>query len=376
MKKIVGIGLGIGWLACGLWSNAETNIVSMAEVIGALKSRYVDREALDDRRLNDAALTGILRSLGQGATLMSPDEETPSSRSPISETLARVEIIDPNIGYIRIADVVEQTPATVDVELRKFSDAKVSGAILDLRFADGASYEAAAAVASRFLNDGQALFSWKSATMQERVFHASSTATGPWKETPLLILVNAETRGAAETLAGALRAQGRAILVGNTTDGSPAAWDEVRLSDGRRLRMANAKILLPSQEAAVTMTVSLFPDGLTPDVAVPVDLKTERQAVLSAQTNVTLTAILQPAESRKRLTEAELVRAFRGEPLELKTGVSTHTTLPTLSEEPTSTEPSAKKTEATPSVDMVLQRAVDILKGIRVLLSSRCPVDQ
>ena len=46
--------------------------------------------------------------------------------------------------------------------MKHFADAKVIGFVLDLRFADGTNFDAAAAVASRFLSDGQELFTLKS----------------------------------------------------------------------------------------------------------------------------------------------------------------------------------------------------------------------
>jgi len=182
-------------------------------------------------------------------------------------------------------------------------------------------------------------------------------------------LVNGQTRGGAEALAGALRAPDRCILVGNQTTGSAAVWDDVPLSDGRVLRVASAKIVLaphmrarakqpPADTNAVIQSTnseqagtSIFPQGLTPDVQVKIDAQVEREALLNAATNVSLTASLQPHEANKWISEAELVKVFRGEAVEVG-------------------KPSARN--GTDDVrDVVLQRAVDVLKGIRVLTSQR-----
>ena len=77
-----------------------------------------------------------------------------------------------------------------------------------------------------------------------------------------MLLVNAETRGSAEVLAGALRAEDRGIVIGSKTAGSAAGWEEVKLSDGRTLRIATAKIVV-SPPGGTAQKIELFPDGLT-----------------------------------------------------------------------------------------------------------------
>jgi C-terminal processing protease CtpA/Prc len=275
--------------------------------------------------------------------------------------LARAEVIDPHIGYIRLADVTEGTPAALDAELKGFADAKVAGYVLDLRFADGTNFAAAAAVAGRFLDDGQEVFTLKSSDKGAQVFRAgsdikSASSNGSdLASAPLMLLVNAETRGSAEALAGALRAQDRGIIIGSQTAGSAAAWEDVKLSDGRTLRIATAKIVLPHLTGAGPQ-IDIFPNGITPDVAVKIEVQTERAVVL-AQTNETLTASLQLRVNKNNLTEAQLVKAFRGEAV-------------SRFDKPSPVDKAHEEEDDIQNVrDVVLQRAVDILKGIRVLLS-------
>jgi hypothetical protein len=104
-----------------------------------------------------------------------------------------------------------------------------------------------------------------------------------------------------------------------------------------------------------------------PDILVKIDPKTEHEAVFNLQTNVTLTASLQPRVKRKGYSEADLVRVFRGERIETpalklggQSGLTTNAL--TLGESEVTGELATVR-------DIVLQRAVDVLKGIRVLLS-------
>ena len=365
---VVGITAGLLLLLAGVTSRCRaagtaTSLQPTAEVISVLKSNYVDRDKLNEKVLNEATVSGILKAVGRGAViveteLLSTNAAPAAKQAMPTLPLARAEIISPDIGYIRLADVTEETPAALDAELKKLADAKVTGFVLDLRYADGTNFAAAAAIASRFLNDGQELFTLKSSEKSVQVFRASadtksaSATNMDLTSAPLMLLVNGETRASAEVLAAALRAEDRGIVIGSRTAGSAAGWQEVKLSDGRTLRIATAKIVLPAPQDA-TQPIELFPNGLTPDVAVKIDPKTERDVVLSAQTNETLTASLQPRAKKKDFTEAQLVKVFHGQSID-----------PDL----VSTDKEHEEEDEIQNVrDVVLQRAVDILKGIRVL---------
>jgi hypothetical protein len=348
-------------------ASTDPGLRQATEVISALKSNYVDREKLDGKMLDDATVSGILAALGSGAVIV-PSEPVPTNspkavigESKPVEPIARAEMIDPDIGYLRLADVADDAVTKLDAELKKLADEKAKGFVLDLRFADGTNYAAAAAIASRLVSGGEELFTLKSSEKGAKVFRASPEAKPVSSEgldltsVPLILLVNAETRGSAEALAGALRAHDRGIIVGSKTAGTAAAWKDVQLSDGQVLRLATAKIVLPTKNEEDGKPVNLFPGGITPDVTVKIDSKIERDVVFAVQTNQTLTASLQPRLQKKGLTEAELVKVFRGQAID--TGS-------------TSTNKDSEEESDIQNVrDVVLQRAVDILKGIRVLLS-------
>ena len=347
-------------------ANVRPELPPAAEIISVLKSNYVDRDQLSDQLLNTATIDGILQALGCGAEIVpiAPAATNAAAGAAVQskpvEPLAHAEVIDPAIGYIRLADVTAGVVTPLDGELKNFAQKKVTGLVLDLRFADGTNYAAAAAVASRFLGGDQELFTLKSAETGPQVFHTGGAAAAPsagpdLTSVPLILLVNAETRGSAEALAGGLRAQDRGIIIGTNTAGAAVEWKDVKLSGGQTLRVATAKIVLPPKTAAAAVGTDIFPGGITPDVMVKIDPKVEREVVLAVHTNETLTASLQPRVEKKGLSEAELVKAFRGQAVDTST---------------VSTNKAAEEEGDIQNVrDVVLQRAVDILKGIRVLLS-------
>ncbi len=370
---------------------ADSSLRETTEVISVLKSNYVDHDQLNDKLLNEATVDGLINALGRGAVIVSPPAPSTNAAKIVaaephpSPDLARAEVIDPNIGYIRLSDVTDGTPAALDAQLKKFGEEKVTGYVLDLRFADGTNYAAAAEVAGRFLADGQELFTLKSSEKGAQIFHARSAVKSGLSvgadltSAPLMLLVNGQTRGSAEALAGALRAQDRGIVIGSETAGSAAAWQDVKLADGRTLRLATAKIVLPPSTAGGP-PVDLFPNGITPDVAVKIDTQKEYDVVFAPATNETLTVSLQPRVKKKDLTEAQLVKVFHGQSIDVDEP-STNKPSPQIpspggvhrqsvdGDEPSSDEGHEEEGEIQNVRDVVLQRAVDILKGIRVLLS-------
>ncbi len=94
--------------------------------------------------------------------------------------------------------------------------------------------------------------------------------------------------------------------------------------------------------------------------------------MLTVQTNETLTASLQPRVNKKDLTEAQLVKVFHGQSIDTEPAVPVE--VPgTIAVPKTDASANDKEHEDEGEIqnvrDVVLQRAVDVLKGIRVLLT-------
>jgi C-terminal processing protease CtpA/Prc len=337
------------------------NAPKTAEIIGILREKFVDGDRLDDPTLDAAAARGILEEIGAGAKWISAETNAAATLIATNAPITRAEIIEPNIAYVHIGDVDAGAASALDAQWQNFEVplAKWEGIVLDLRFADGTNYEAAAEIAARFLSEPAPLFEIKNAKGVVRSkFAAQAPADAPkLADVPLMLLVNNQTRGAAEALAAVLRQQTRGILIGANTSGDAVAWTDVALKSGETLRIATAKVVLPDGS-------SPFPRGVAADVKVKIDPAVERELIFNPEPNLTLTASLLPKEIRKGPSEADLVRSF-----------TPFSPLNAVEEAKDETEKQPDDENAAPQhvqevKDVVLQRAVDILKGIRVLRSS------
>jgi carboxyl-terminal processing protease len=220
----------------------------------------------------------------------------------------------------------------------------LNGIILDLRFVHGGDFADAAEVAGRFLAGDTKLFTLKGTDRPPRTFTASFDK--PCTDTPMIVVVNRETFGSAEALAAALNHHQRAVVIGTTTAGEGCERVEIPMSDGRTLALAVAQIILPDG-------AKIFPRGVEPNVPVKSDLEKERALVLGPDAQKSLRASLEPKVTKRRVNEAELVRVF---------GPEDKKAAPEPEEETRS-----DNVKVVPPADVVLSRALDILKGLRVL---------
>ena len=307
--------------------------------------------------LDRAAVKGLLEQLPGQAML----EESNSAAIPTaSDTLGKVALYDDSYAYLRIGRVegnLAQRLRAAYQELARTNKLKIKGVILDLRFAAGNDYGAAAAAADCFLNCEQPLLDWGTGSA-----HATKKTNAI--AAPVAILVNSKTAGAAESLAAALREADIGLILGGTTAGQARIFKEFSLGNGEKLRIATAQIKLGNGTALAR--------GLKPDIAVETSLADERAyledpykilhppvpAKNDSSTTSSLSSTNQP--SRRPTNEAELVRERRaGESLD-DDSVEMSPQIIAAPEEP-----------APPVIaDAALARALDLLKGLAVIQQS------
>ncbi len=153
------------------------------------------------------------------------------------------EIINenPRIAYIELnqfhSHSADEMKKSLDILL---NEEKIEGLILDLRNNGGGDFDASIAIASIFL-DGQEVVSAVDRYGKETVQKAGH---GNLK-LPLVVLVNADSASASEILAGALRDNKRALLVGEKTYGKGLIQTVYPLGNGGALKLTTQKYFTP-----------------------------------------------------------------------------------------------------------------------------------
>ncbi len=246
-----------------------TNKQFYQDIIRALSERYADPAVLKTRKIDQAAVQGMLESLAGSARILTPDMVVAKPASSKRPAINSMSTINPFIGYLRLERIEKDTATQLETEVQKLlKEQHVMGIILDLRFASGSNYAQVPDLASVFLAQPKPLF-----TIQRGSTSQNFTSTPPTSptDTPMVVLVNHDTREAAETLAAVLQDQGRALVIGNSmTAGQAFETSDIKLSNGQILRLATGKISLAKGG-------SFFLKGTQPNVSVTFDSKAEKE---------------------------------------------------------------------------------------------------
>jgi carboxyl-terminal processing protease len=143
-------------------------------------------------------------------------------------------------------------------QAQRLSGGKLGGVILDLRNNQGGLLDMSAEVAGLFLPDGASI-----GTIMNRRPHANETLTATSNDITnglrIVVLVDKQTASGAEIVAGALKFNRRAIVVGETTAGSGFVKTEIPLPGSGILSLVTSTIILPSGQ-------DLQSNGIVPDV--------------------------------------------------------------------------------------------------------------
>ena len=300
---------------------------------------------VSETELNRAAVKGLVAALGPKVSLVTKN----SGANVEAETnlLTQTTMFDGNIAYLRIARVDAGLDKAVSAAYQQLNATnKVSGIVLDLRYAEGSDYKAAAATAELFVGKNEPLLNWGEGVVSS---HEKTNAL----TMPVGILVNHETAGAPEALAAVLRETGSGLILGSPTAGAAMVMQDYPLKNGDHLRIVSAPVALGDGSALST-------HGIKPDIDVTVSEEVERafyaDAFLVVSNRVASLSVTNqlngtnPATPHVRFNEAELVR-------ERKAGENPDEEVAKRAPEP-----------QVPVVsDPALARALDLLKGLAVV---------
>jgi carboxyl-terminal processing protease len=169
-------------------------------------------------------------------------------------------MLEENIAYIQYIGFQDSGAAFLDSELERLIDEGAEAVIFDLRNNLGGTLDDAVDVCDLFLNEG-AIATVRGRTGNDERVDEYFARDGKYTEIPIVVLINGFSASASELVAGALRDNNRALLIGETSFGKGTVQVIHELSDGSGLKFTTAKYFLPSG-------VSIDGVGVIPDIEV------------------------------------------------------------------------------------------------------------
>ena len=173
------------------------------------------------------------------------------------------DLLEKNIGYIRLTSFNENSGKQIEREINKLEkDKKVKAYILDLRNNPGGLLSQAIRISDFFLEDGEIVSTKSRKTSENRKWFAKKGDLTNGKT--LVVLINYGSASASEIVAGALKDHKRAILIGENSFGKGSVQSIIPLKNEGAIRITVAKYYLPSGK-------SISQVGVSPDIEVDED---------------------------------------------------------------------------------------------------------
>jgi carboxyl-terminal processing protease len=226
----------------------------------------IGEESTVNMPLNDA----VNRLRGEPGTEVTVWVRREGQDEPKSYPMVREEIriksvdhhpLGQGIGYVHIRNFQGNTAKDLEAALGALTrDGRdpLKGLVIDLRENPGGLLDQAIAVSDRFLDQGVIVTTVREGSREREERHA--TQGGSLTDLPLIVLINRGSASASEIVAGALKNNDRALLVGSTSYGKGSVQVVYRL-DEAALKLTVAQYLTPGE-------VSIQSVGVAPDIEV------------------------------------------------------------------------------------------------------------
>jgi len=172
-----------------------------------------------------------------------------------------VHIVEDGVGYIRLTEFREDSFTEFEKGLRELKAKGADSVVLDLRSNPGGLLVTAIKIAEIFLPEGQLIVSTKGRQEAQNIINKSGNKGGEFTQWPMVVLINEGSASGSEIVAGALKDDKRAVIVGVKSFGKGSVQSVIPLPDGSGLRLTTSKYYTPSG-------VCIHGIGITPDVLV------------------------------------------------------------------------------------------------------------
>lgn len=241
-------------------SPAQRGGIRAGDIIVRIDGKAVQSDDLDGAiaRLRGKAGTKVVLSVLHEKQTAPVDITL--TREAIHVASARGRLLEPGYGYLRVSQFQEETAMQLRKQFERLqaaNKAPLRGVVLDLRSNPGGLVAAAVEIADDFLESGVIVSTRGRVNAADTSF--SATPGDLLAGAPLVVLVDNGTASAAEIVAGALKDNHRALLMGRRSFGKGSVQTVLPIDAEHAVKLTTARYYTPSG-------ISIQAAGIQPDI--------------------------------------------------------------------------------------------------------------
>ena len=166
------------------------------------------------------------------------------TREKITVNPVEGKVLENNIGYIEFSSFDEGTAEEFKNKYEELQKQGITSLVIDLRNNGGGIVSEALKIADYILNKDDVILYEVDKNNKETT---EKSTNDPIINMPIVILTNGNTASSSEILAGALKDQGKAKVVGEKTYGKGVIQQLLTLPDGSGLKITSEEYLTPNK---------------------------------------------------------------------------------------------------------------------------------
>jgi carboxyl-terminal processing protease len=232
------------------------------DIITAIDGKPIKGSNANNASLGLRGKPGTVVRLNISRTGETATKEILVSRELIKLDSVKARMLEPGYGYVRVSTFQEDTGRSLVREVNALSASqkgKLRGLVLDLRSNPGGLLESAFQIADAFLDSG-VIVSTRGRMSDSNVI-LRATPGDILNGAPIILLVDVGSASASEVVAGALKDQKRALLMGSRTFGKGSVQKVFPMTRGDGIKLTISRYYTPNGK-------SIQANGITPDVLV------------------------------------------------------------------------------------------------------------
>ena len=251
------------------WNGKSVEGIELSELVSKIKTDPEEQLTLEIER--------------DGETL-----EVELTRREVQIPTVEYEMLDNQIGYIRLVEFDEVTADQFKEALEDLENQNMEKLIIDVRNNPGGVLQVVCDMLDQLLPEGMIVYTEdKNGNRKEYTSDEEHQFTKP-----LAVLANKNSASASEIFAGAIQDYGIGTIVGTTTFGKGIVQRTFYLSDGTGVKLTVAKYYTPKGH-------DIHKKGITPDVEIELDEELKNQSSISHEEDNQLQKAIEVLQEEK-----------------------------------------------------------------------------